>query len=99
MNDSDKSQLYKEEFKFIFRGRGSSVRRATVISAFIEGQISSLASYFLEERNVVHKPKPYQEYNQSFYVSRVNEVLTPKSNHLKAALRFLSRASLLIFCP
>ncbi|MFZ2187326.1 MAG: hypothetical protein WAV46_01730 [Candidatus Moraniibacteriota bacterium] len=76
MNNSNRSQLYEEEFDFIFNKKGSGVRRATVISAFIEWQIISLASNFLEERNVVHKPEPYQEYSQSFYVLKVNSVLT-----------------------
>lgn len=57
MNNSDRSQLYEEEFEFIFSNMGSGVRRTTVIAAFIEWQIFSLASYFLEARNVTHKPE------------------------------------------
>ncbi|MBI2019195.1 hypothetical protein HYS95_00820 [Candidatus Daviesbacteria bacterium] len=75
MNNSDRSQLYKEEIKFIFSRKGSDVRRATVISAFIEWQIFSLASHFLEKRKVAHKPEPNQEYNQSFNVLKVNKIL------------------------
>jgi hypothetical protein len=78
MNDRVRSQLYKEEFDFIFARKGSGVRRATVISAFIEWQIFSLASQFLEERKVAHKPEPYQEYSQSLNVLKVNKVLTSK---------------------
>lgn len=76
MNNSARSQLYKEEFEFIFSKKGSGVRRATVISAFIEWQIFSLASHFLDERKVTHKPEANQEYNQSFNVLKVNKELT-----------------------
>ncbi|MDP2946060.1 MAG: hypothetical protein Q8N61_01245 [bacterium] len=78
MNNPNRSLLYKEEFEFIFNRKGSGVRRATVISAFIEWQVFSLASNFLEARKVAHKPEPNQEYNQSFNVLKVNKVLTPE---------------------
>ena len=86
MNNLNKSLLYKEEFEFIFSSKGSGVRRATVISAFIEWQVFSLASSFLEARKVAHKPEPNQEYNQSFNVLRVNKVLT--SEELEKIIKF-----------
>lgn len=73
-----RSQLYNEELDFILKDNGSSVRRATVISAFIEWQVNSLAGNFLEEHGVVHNPEPHQEYNQSLYVLEANKVLTPE---------------------
>ena len=86
MSNYNRSQLYKEEFEFIFSRKGSSVRRATVISAFIEWQIISLASHFLEARMVAHKPEPYQEYNQSFNVLKANKVIT--SEELEKIIKF-----------
>lgn len=76
MTERIKSQLYIEEFEFIFSRKGSGVRRALVISAFIEAQIFSLASRFLEERNVAYKPEPSQEYSQSLNVLKVNKIIS-----------------------
>ena len=72
------TDLYQVEFNDIFNKKQSGVRLVTVISAFLEGQIFTLASLFLEKRNVVHKPKQYQEYRQSLNVLDVNNVLSPK---------------------
>ncbi len=76
MNNFTDSQLYKEELEFIFGEKGSGVRKATVISAFIESQVYLLASIFLEKHKVTHKPESYQEYSQSLNILRVNEILT-----------------------
>ncbi|KKT91504.1 MAG: hypothetical protein UW92_C0011G0006 [Candidatus Jorgensenbacteria bacterium GW2011_GWA2_45_13] len=71
-----RSQLYKEEYNFIFSGKGSDVRRATVLSALIEWQVFSLASEYLSKRAVIHKPESNQEYSQSFNVLKMNKILT-----------------------
>jgi len=76
MRNLGKSKLYQEEFDFIFSRKGSGVRRTTVISAFIEWQIFSLANNFLEQQGVIHKPEPSQEYSQSVNVIRANKILT-----------------------
>ena len=73
-----KPKIYEEEFDYIFSKKAYCVRGATVISALIEWQILSLATIFLRDKEVVHKPEPNQEYNQSFNVLRVNKVLTPE---------------------
>ena len=78
MNNSNRLQLYKEEYEFIFSNKGSGVRRATVISAFIEWQIFSLAGNFLESQGITHKPESNQEYNQSFNIIKVNRILVSK---------------------
>jgi len=77
MNGVAKTQIYKDEFKFILGGRGSGVRRVVVISAFIEGQILSLAKKYLKEHGVKYKPKPGQEYHQSLNILEVNGELSP----------------------
>lgn len=74
--DFERSQLYREEFAFIFSRKGSGVRRTMVISALIEGQIFSLASRFLKERGVTHNPESNQEYNQSLNILKSNNILT-----------------------
>ena len=74
----NKPKIYQEEFDYIFSKKAFCVRGATVISAFIEWQIFSLAGRFLEEKGVIHEPGPSQEYNQSLYVLRVNKVLLPE---------------------
>lgn len=71
-------QVYKEEYDFIFRERGSGVRKATVISTLIEALVYSLASIFLENHKVEHNPETYQEYSQSINILKVNKILTPE---------------------
>lgn len=78
MSGVGKTQIYKEEFNFIKSGRGSGVRRAVVISAFIEGQILFLAKNYLEEHGVEYKPKPSQEYHQSLNILETNSILSPE---------------------
>lgn len=68
-------QLNKEELEFIFKNSGSGVRRATVISAYIEWQIFYLASKFLENCKVVYDPEPMQEYRQSLNILKTNNML------------------------
>lgn len=75
MNNFNDSQLYKEELEFIFGERGSGVRKATVISAFIESQVFLLASIFLKKHQVEHKPDSYQEYSQSMNILQVNRII------------------------
>lgn len=74
MNASSEA-LLKEEFKFIFSRKGSGVRRATVISAYMEWQICELARRFLEARGVAYKPEPHHEYSQSFTILKSNNVI------------------------
>lgn len=71
-----KSKLYKEECRYIFSKRANCVRGVTVISAFIEGQIFSLASIFLRKHKVKHDPEPAQEFYQSLNILKVNRILT-----------------------
>jgi hypothetical protein len=73
-----KSELYQEEFKYIFSKKGSCVRGALVSSAFVEGQILLLAKSFLEEHGVKHEPKQHQEYRQSLNVLEANRILDSK---------------------
>ncbi len=71
-----KSELYREEFGFMFNDRKAfCVRGALVISAFVEGQILLLAESFLEKKGVIHKPEPRQEYFQSLNVLETNRIL------------------------
>lgn len=76
MDNATLQQLNKEELDFIFRGNGSGVRRATVISAYIEWQILYLASIFLKSRNVAYDPEPMQEYRQSLNILKTNNILS-----------------------
>ncbi|MDP2860380.1 MAG: hypothetical protein Q8N98_01545 [bacterium] len=75
MDNATLQQLNKEELSFIFNRKGSGVRRATVISAYIEWQIFYIASIFLESRNVVYDPEPTQEYRQSLNILKTNKIL------------------------
>lgn len=75
MDNATLQKLNKEELDFIFSSKGSGVRRATVISAYIEWQIFYLASIFLKSRNVAHDPEPMQEYRQSLNVLKTNKIL------------------------
>ena len=70
-----KSELYREEFSFIFSKRAYCVRGVLVISAFVEAQIFLLAESFLEEKGVKYKPEPRQEYSQSLNVLKANGIL------------------------
>ena len=74
-----KSELYREEFGFIFNDKKAfCVRGALVISAFVEAQILLLAESFLEEKGVKFKPEPRQEYSQSLNVLKTNKILNPE---------------------
>ena len=74
-----KSELYREEFGFIFNDKKAfCVRGALVISAFVEAQILLLAESFLEEKGVKFKPEPRQEYSQSLNVLEANDILNSK---------------------
>ena len=82
-----KSELYQEEFGFIFNNKKAfCVRGVLVISAFVEEQILLLAEYFLEEKGVIHKPEPRQEYSQSLNVLETNKILN--SQELKQIRKF-----------
>ena len=71
-----KSELYQEEFDFIFNDKKAfCVRGALVISAFVEGQILLLAKSFLKEKGVIYKPESRQEYFQSLNVLETNKIL------------------------
>ncbi len=77
-----KSELYREEFGFIFNDKKAfCVRGALVISAFVEAQILLLAESFLENKGVKYKAEPRQEYSQSLNILRTNKILN--SNELK----------------
>ena len=74
-----KSELYREEFGFIFNDKKAfCVRGALVISAFVEAQILLFAESFLEEKGVKYKPEPRQEYSQSLNVLEANDILNSK---------------------
>jgi hypothetical protein len=74
-----KSELYREEFGFIFNDKKAfCVRGALVISAFVEAQIFRIAESFLEEKGVKYKPEPRQEYSESLNVLKANDVLNSK---------------------
>ena len=74
-----KSELYQEEFGFIFNDKKAfCVRGALVVSAFVEAQILLLAESFLEEKGVKYKPEPRQEYSQSLNVLGANDILNSK---------------------
>jgi hypothetical protein len=74
-----KSELYREEFGFIFNDKKAfCVRGALVISAFVEAQIFCIAESFLEEKGVKYKPEPRQEYSESLNVLKANDVLNSK---------------------
>ena len=82
-----KSDLYLEEFRFIFNDRKAfRVRGAVVISAFIEGQILLLAKCFLEDKKVVYEPESRQEYFQSLNMLKTNNILN--SEELKQIKQF-----------
>jgi hypothetical protein len=74
-----KSELYREEFGFIFNNKKAfCVRGALVISAFVEAQILFLAESFLEEKGVKYKPEPRQEYSLLVNILGANEILNSK---------------------
>ena len=74
-----KSELYREEFGFIFNDKKAfCVRGALVVSALVEAQILQLAESFLEEKGVKYKPEPRQEYFQSLNVLEANDILNSK---------------------
>ena len=73
-----KSQLYQEEFGFIFGRKALCVRGALVASALIEGQILLLAKSFLGKKEVIYEPEPRQEYFQSLNVLKTNKILNPQ---------------------
>lgn len=74
-----KSELYREEFGFIFNDKKAfCVRGALVISAFVEAQIFRIAESFLEEKGVKYKPEPRQEYSESLNVLKANDILNSK---------------------
>ena len=82
-----KSELYREEFGFIFNDQKAfCVRGALVTSAFVEAQIFRLAESFLEEKGVKYKPEPRQEYSESLNVLKANDILNSKE--LKQIIQF-----------
>lgn len=74
--ENTRPKVYQEEFTYIFSKKAPCVRGATVISALIEWQVFSLASRFLEDKEVIHKPEASQEYSQSLNILKVNKILT-----------------------
>jgi len=70
-----KSQLYQEEFDYIFGKKAFCVRGALVTAALIEGQIWLLAKSFPAKKGVIHKPESRQEYFQSLDVLKTNKIL------------------------
>jgi hypothetical protein len=71
-----KSQLYLEEFEYIFSNKSLRVRGALVTSAFMEGQIILLAKFFLEKHGVKYEPKQSQEFWQSLNILKTNGILS-----------------------
>jgi hypothetical protein len=72
-----KSELYRQEFAFIF-SRKASVRGVIVVSALVEAQIFLLAESFLEKKEVKYNPDPRQEFSQSLNILQTNNVLNSK---------------------
>jgi hypothetical protein len=73
-----KSELYREEFGFIFNKRAFCVRGVLVISALVEAQIFLLAESFLEKKEVKYNPDPRQEFYKSLNILQTNNVLNSK---------------------
>jgi hypothetical protein len=73
-----KSELYREEFGFIFNKRAFCVRGVLVISALVEAQIFLLAESFLEEKGVKYRPDRRQEYSQWLNILQANDILNSK---------------------
>lgn len=89
-----KSNLYEEEFSYIFSKKAECVRGALVSSAFIEGQIILLTQSFLEAHGVIHKPRRYQE---SLKVLWDNEILNSKE--LRGIKKFSQARNRAIHAP
>lgn len=77
--------LYQREYQYIFSKKAPCVRGATVVSAFVEGQIFLLAKYFLDRHGVKYKPSDQEKYRQSLNILEANNILNKKElNDLKA---------------
>jgi hypothetical protein len=84
--EKSKSELYREEFKYIFSNKAFCVRGALVTAAFIEGQVFLLAKSFLEIKSVKFELKGYQGYRQALNILKDNGILTSKE--LKSLEKF-----------
>lgn len=78
MSIENKSDVYKEEFKYIFSGKAPRVRGTLVVSALIEGQIFLLAKNFIEKHDIKYEPKWNEEHRQSLNILGSNKILNPK---------------------
>lgn len=81
-----RTELYKEEFDYIFGKKALCVRGALVTSALVEGQVLLLAKLFLEEHRVKYEPEKHQEYRQSLNILKANGILN--SEELKNIEKF-----------
>lgn len=84
--EESKSDIYREEFEYIFSKKAFCVRGALVISAFIEGQIWLLAKSFLEKHKVKLKLSGHQAHRLSLNILKDNGILT--SEELKSIEKF-----------
>lgn len=74
----DATNVYREEFEYVFSNKAMSVRGATVISALIEWQVIQLTTTFLQSKGIIHRPEPRSAYHQSLNILIVNNVLDEK---------------------
>ena len=72
-----KSELYQEEFRYLFSKKAFCVRGALVSAAFVEGQILLLAKPSLG-KGVKYKRESLQEYFQSLKVLEATKILNSR---------------------